>query len=106
MPHDIQIDVDAFDFGMRIRELRKNRGWTQEEFSRMLGVHKDMISKYENNLKTPSLDRVVRMAQIFHVSIDYLLGLEKVSSSKIYGLSKDEKLVFDNFFDQLFVNRN
>ena len=57
------IDKDAFDFGLNLKKLRKSRGWTQEEFSKILGVHKDMVSKYENNLKTPSLERIIKICR-------------------------------------------
>ncbi len=98
------IDKDAFDFGLNLKKLRKSRGWTQEEFSKILGVHKDMVSKYENNLKTPSLERIIKIAQIFHISIDSLLGLDRSSSTKIYGLTEKEKRIFDDFVNT-FLNK-
>lgn len=60
--------------GERIRALRSERGWSQEELATKIsaaGAHQ--ISRYENAKITPATDTVVRLAEIFDVSIDYLL---------------------------------
>lgn len=80
-----------FDFGMRIRELRLNRKMSQEELGRRVSRSKSVISSYENNLKVPSLDILVRFAEIFNVSLDYLVGLDKNEMLSLDGLTDKQK---------------
>lgn len=62
-----------FPIYKRIRELRKNLGLTQSEFAEKIGVDSKMISYYENGKSLPSVDALVKIAELFDVSIDYLL---------------------------------
>ncbi|WP_244863657.1 helix-turn-helix domain-containing protein [Paenibacillus cisolokensis] len=51
-------------------------GWTQEQLAAKLNVAKSTISQYENNINEPDLQMLVQMANLFNVSVDYLLGRE------------------------------
>lgn len=62
-------------YGDRLAELREDRKWSQKQLSEQLGVTVQTISEYENNKTCPSLEKVVRLALLFDVSIDYLCGL-------------------------------
>lgn len=57
----------------KIIELRKKNGWSQEELAEKLDVSRQSISKWEGAQSVPDLSRIVRMAEIFGVSTDYLL---------------------------------
>lgn len=57
----------------KIMTLRKKSGWSQEELAEQLGVSRQAVSKWEGAQSTPDLERVLRMAQLFGVSTDYLL---------------------------------
>ena len=59
--------------GERLAELRKDCGMTQRELAG-LQVSVTTISGYENNRKTPNDEDKVKIARIFNVSLDYLLG--------------------------------
>lgn len=61
--------------GEKIREQRKENGLTQTELGKRLGVVKQTISNWENEISQPSNDALTEMASLFDVSIDYLLGL-------------------------------
>lgn len=61
--------------GTTIRRLRTERGWSQETLSRLVGVSANMPSRYETGAAEPSLDTLARLAQVFGVSADYMLGL-------------------------------
>lgn len=65
------------DFGNKLRKLRKERSWTQEELANMLGITKSVVSAYETSLRYPSYDILIRITQIFGVTSDYMLGIEK-----------------------------
>jgi transcriptional regulator with XRE-family HTH domain len=61
--------------GKRLRELRKNKDISQEELSRIVGVTTSSITFYENDGRNPSYEVLVKIANYFCVTTDYLLGL-------------------------------
>ncbi|HTU36678.1 MAG TPA: RstR family transcriptional repressor [Acidimicrobiales bacterium] len=63
----------AMALGERIREVRKERGWSQAELGEKVGTDSQHISRYENGRITPSVDALVRLAAALDVSTDYLL---------------------------------
>lgn len=60
----------------KIKELRSKHGFTQVELANMLGVSKSVLSAYENAVHLPPYDILIKLSSIFHVSCDYLLGIE------------------------------
>lgn len=68
-----QPSVFSRAIGVRLRELREERGWTQRELDSRLGILQSKLSKYESGTHQPSLRTLVRMANLFGVSTDYLL---------------------------------
>lgn len=61
-------------FGKRLRNLRENKGLTQEELGKIINQKKSNISKYENERLQPSMETINSFAEYFNVSIDYLFG--------------------------------
>jgi transcriptional regulator with XRE-family HTH domain len=59
--------------GHRLRQLRRDREWTQEEFAHKLGIHWQSVRRYESDLVLPTADLLKRIADSFGVSIDYLV---------------------------------
>lgn len=66
-------------FGTVLKELRLKSGMTQKELAAKLGVTKSVVSYYELAERTPSPEILVKLAKIFNVSADYLLGIENKS---------------------------
>ena len=60
--------------GSRIRELREERGLTQEELGKILNLTKGNVSKYESSKLEPNIETIKLIANYFKVSTDYLLG--------------------------------
>lgn len=60
--------------GGRLRSLRKQKGMTQKELAALLGVTDAAIGMWENEKRDPDYETLVRLAQIFNTSVDYLLG--------------------------------
>lgn len=58
-----------------IKQLRLARNLSQVDLAKALGVTKQSISNWENNNIQPSIDMLIRLAQFFSVSTDYMLGL-------------------------------
>ena len=65
------------DFGENLKQLRKGRELTQKDFGAKVGLSKAVVSKYENGMGYPSFDVLVRIAQYFGVTTDYLLGVAR-----------------------------
>jgi len=83
-----------FDFGTRLKELRLQAGMTQKQLAEQIGVTKSVVSFYELRERTPSPEILIKLASVFHVSSDYLLGIEKGKTLDISGLDpEDEKAV-------------
>lgn len=62
--------------GERLRQLRKAKGMTQEQVAAYLNAAKSTVSQYENNVNEPDLKTLVKLADLFNVSVDYLFGRE------------------------------
>ena len=77
-------------FGKRLKELRKINALTQSQLAESLGVTKATVSYYEKEERTPSPEMLVRIASVFHVSTDYLLGLLPESYIDTDGLTDDD----------------
>ena len=60
----------------KIIQLRKKRGWTQEELAERMNVTRQSVSKWEGAQSVPDLEKIVLMSQIFDVSTDVLLKEE------------------------------
>ena len=60
----------------RVKVLRRARGLSQRDIGKMIGVTKVSVCGYENGTRTPSLESLELLADIFEVSTDYLLGRE------------------------------
>ncbi len=60
--------------GERIIQLRKANKWSQEDLAKKIKSSRIMIGNYERNDNMPSIDVIIRVAKIFDVSVDYLLG--------------------------------
>ena len=78
------------DFGEKLRRLRLEAGLTQAELAEKLSVTKSVVSYYELQTRTPSPDVLIRLAQIFHVTTDYLLGFDHKKLLDVSDLSEDD----------------
>lgn len=72
--------------GERTNDLRLALGWSQVDLAKRLNVSKQTVSNWENDNIQPSIEMLVRLAGVFGVSTDYLLGLEDVPRLSIEGV--------------------
>ncbi|MDE7435277.1 MAG: helix-turn-helix domain-containing protein [Lachnospiraceae bacterium] len=60
-------------FADKLIQLRKKNGWSQEELAEQMNVTRQSVSKWEGAQSIPDLDKVIKLSELFGVSIDYLL---------------------------------
>ena len=75
-------------FGSRLAKLRKEHVLTQEDLAKKLNISAQAISKWENDLTAPDIDTLIKLSDIFNISLDELLKNEK-SRSVIVNEKKD-----------------
>lgn len=80
--------------GKRLKSLREDRNLTQSDLANKLGLNKGSISAYERDSALPSIEILVSLADIFGVSVDFILGREK-SKSKNYYLTESQQDALD-----------
>lgn len=89
------------DFGTRLKDLRKSRGWSQKTLGDKLGMHKNVISYYELGRRLPDVEALVSMAHLFHVSVDYLLGEDSSLMQPVGSLSEAQRLIVSTLVTEL-----
>lgn len=73
--------------GEQIKKLRMNKGISQVQLADKLNVTKQSVSNWENEYIMPSVDMLIKIANFFNVSTDYLLGLSEKHTLNTDGLS-------------------
>lgn len=89
------------DFGATLKTLRKAAGLTQAQLAAQIGVTKSVISFYELQERAPSPDVLIKCAAIFHVTTDYLLGVDNREMIDISGLAEDDVAIMRTLADSL-----
>lgn len=78
------------DFGNKLKTLRIQNNYTQEQLAKRLSLTKSVISAYETGLRMPSYETLIAISRIFKVTTDYLLGLERNQEIDLSGLTENE----------------
>ena len=68
------------NIGDKIIELRKRKNWSQSELAIAIEASRDIIGKYERKENSPSIEMAFKIAKVFDVPVDYLLGEGKHST--------------------------
>ena len=79
------------DIGDRLRDIRKGNKFTQAELGELIGTSRATINSWEMGIALPSTQFLIRLARLYRVSIDYLLGLETSELVDITHLKKSDK---------------
>ena len=85
----------------RIKSLREQRGLTQTELSKQLGITRSSVNAWEMGISVPSTQYIVELAGIFGVSTDYLLGVETSASISVAGLDDDDVRIVHALIEHL-----
>jgi len=74
---------------LRLKQLRKARGISQVKLAMDLNTGQNTISRYENGEREPGIDELIRIADYFRVSVDYLIG--RTDYPDMYPVNNKEK---------------
>ena len=88
-------------FGEKVKELREKAGLTQRQLAAQIGVSKSTVALYETQERGPSSDSLVKLSKMFHVSSDYLLGIDKVKRADLSGLTEDDIEIIERLIDSM-----
>ena len=88
----------VFDFGYRLKNLRQQHHLTQTQVANRLNLSKTSISGYENNVKTPSQDVLIKLAGLY---TDYLLGLDDEEMISVEGLTRQQRRLVEELVRML-----
>ena len=63
------------ELGTKLRELRREQNWTQSQVAQRIGRTASVVSAYENGIRQPSYEALIKLARLYNASSDYLLGI-------------------------------
>ena len=66
----------------RLHDLRKEKGVTIADMSKSIGISASAVSNYERGIRCPDADTLIKFAEYFDCSVDYLLGLDSLKNNK------------------------
>lgn len=82
--------MEANQLGERIAALRKERGLSQEKVAEYMSVSRQAVTKWESNNSRPSSDNLIKLAELFGVSVDTLLGNETGIKNETGNVTENE----------------
>lgn len=89
------------DFNNRLYQLRKQKGFSQEELANRLNVSRQTVSKWEVGDSTPDMEKLVAMSDLFDVSLDLLvMGKESEAQAQIPQKSEFAKVLDEKVLTQ------
>ena len=68
------IPIEVINFGIRIKELRIERGMSQMDVGAAIGIDRENIRKYEKGLQEPKLTTILKFAKVFEISLNDLFS--------------------------------
>lgn len=90
------------EFKDRLRALRKSKKMTQQRLAKILGYGYTAISNYESGRNEPAIKDLVRLANFFNVSLDYLMANSKLDNF-VYDWNIGECIVSQNTKETYYV---
>lgn len=101
--------MEIYDFGLRLKKLRKSKNLTQNQVAEKLKVERSSISVYERNISAPNPDTLGKLAVLYNVSADYLLGISNRKSLILDELTESQQEAVFRAVDEIkkeFIKAN
>lgn len=93
--------MNTLDFGKTLRDLREKSGMSQKQLAARVGVSPESISMYELHERMPKQENLARIAAVFKVSTDYLLGIEKKKTADLTGLTDEDIEIIERLIESM-----
>lgn len=93
------------DFSVKLKTLRQSKNYSQQALADKLSVTKSLISSYEQDLRLPSLDMLIKISAEFGVSTDYLLNLDRQKTINVEKLTDEQIAIVSNTVNE-FIKLN
>jgi len=91
----------TYKFAENLKNLRTSKGLTQTQLAQRLWLNKSIISAYENETRTPSLEVLIKLSNEFNVSMEYMLGIEREKTIDVTGLTEEQIAVVSSLVELL-----
>lgn len=95
-----------YDFGQRLKSIRKLRGLTQKMLAERINKSVSAISGYELDAQIPPIDVLESMAVVLNVSLDYLVGIENADAYSARNLNDQQKEILDLLYEEFSSPNN
>ena len=99
-------EIPFKSFGERLKEIRKEKNMSLEEFAKLMGTSKQALSRYELGQCDPKISQVRKYAKKLHMSVDYLLGdLGAETDKDVFWKRKKKRQPFYKIFIEVTADR-
>ncbi len=85
----------------RIKFLREQKGFTQADLAKHLGITRSSVNAWEMGISVPSTQYVVELASVFSVSADYILGVDHSATLDVAGLTEHDIRIVHSLIEHL-----
>ena len=85
----------------KIKMLREQKGYTQSELAKRLGITRSSVNAWEMGISVPSTQYIVELAHIFSVSTDYLLCIDRTAVINVSGLTEPDVEILQQLITHL-----
>ena len=85
----------------KVKKLREQKGLSQAELPRQLGITRSSVNAWEMGISVPSTQYIVDLAGVFDISTDYLLGVDSSSTISVAGLTDSDILLVHSIIEHL-----
>lgn len=89
------------NMGEKLRSLRIEKNLTQKQVADRIGLAISAVSFYESGSRYPTYDTLIKLARMFHVSTDYLLGIADKRNIDVTGLDDEDVGLISQLVDKL-----
>lgn len=98
--------MDNKKFGSFILQLRKEKGWTQQEFADKIYVTDKAVSKWERGLSFPDIELLIPIAELFSISVLELLKGERNKNNDVNNILNKDEIVIETLKNSKNILKN
>ena len=95
----------ANDIGNKLKKLRQQNKLSQKQVANIIGISDKALSTYETGLRQPPCDIVVSLANVYHVSTDYILGCQVEQTLNFNGLNQKDIEILSDLIENI-IDKN